>query len=378
LTTPAEPVHVLAHSSVLEPVGGVEVCTLQDSLALVGRGHRVELMYGADGSLRTAYEDAGVALSGPHHFAFDPRRPLRHAGGLASSVRRARSRSADVLWLNRIEHLPWGQAVTRSARTSLVCHLHGPPVFQRMELLGRGVAHFVAVSDFIRRAYVDRGVDPDRITRVYNALPPGAYPVGGLSARAAARQRFGLPADARIVLCYGQMSEAKGVLTLLQAFRRVSEVDPGALLVLVDSNSQRPHAVVQAELHRSDPRSVRVFPIADDVVPFLHAADVVAFPTWLPESFGRVVIEGMATGRPVVASRVGAVPELLTGSMERLLVEPRSATELAAALLDVLDWRDREPGLGAACAAEVDRRFPAAAHVDQLESVLTAAARARR
>ena len=369
---------VLAHSSALEPVGGVEVCTLQDSLALVDRGHRVDLMYGADGSLRGPYEAAGVALSGPHRFAFDPRHPLQHAGALASSTRWARSRSADVLWLNRIEHLFWAQAATRGSRTALVCHLHGPPVFQRMELLGRGVAHFVAVSDFIRQAYVDRGVDPARITRVHNALPPGAYPVGGLPERAAARAALGLPADARIVLCYGQMSEQKGVRTLLQAFRRVFEVDPGALLVLVDSTSGHPQAVVQEELQRMDPRSVRVFPIAEDVVPFLHAADVVAFPTWLPESFGRVVVEGMATGRPVVASRIGAVPELLTGPMARFLVEPRSATELAAALLDVLDWRDDEPGLGAACAAEVDRRFPFGAHVDQLETVLTDAARRRR
>ena len=105
-------------------------------------------------------------------------------------------------------------------------------------------------------------------------------------------------------------------------------------------------------------------------MPFLHACDVVAFPSLLPEAFGRVAVEGMATGRPVVASRVGAVPEILSGPMGRFLVEPGFVEELATRLAGLLDWRRDEPGLGDDCAEWVVRRFPFEAHVDGLERIL--------
>ncbi|GAB3321398.1 hypothetical protein GCM10027451_42860 [Geodermatophilus aquaeductus] len=174
-----------------------------------------------------------------------------------------------------------------------------------------------------------------------------------------------------VVLCYGQMSAEKGVGTLLAAWQRVRELVPDALLVLVDSLSgHRVVPDVQAELDRLPPASYRVFPATTDVVPFLHASDVIAFPTQLPESFGRVVLEGLTSGRPVVASRIGALPEILSGELGRFLVTPRSPAELAERLVAVLDWRQTDPGLGRACSAFVDEHFPFDAHLTALEEVL--------
>ena len=180
-----------------------------------------------------------------------------------------------------------------------------------------------------------------------------------------------------MVLCYGQMSVEKGAHVLLAAWRRVRELVPDALLVLVDSLSDvslRPPAV-QEQMDRLDPASYRVFPATPDVVPFLHASDVVAFPTETEETFGRVALEGLATGRPVVASRIASVPEVLFGEMARFLVPPRSPAELAERLVAALDWRRTEPGLGRGCSAFVEDHFPFDAHVTALEGVLH---RARR
>ncbi len=113
------------------------------------------------------------------------------------------------------------------------------------------------------------------------------------------------------------------------------------------------------------------------VVPFLQAADVVIFPSLMPEAFGRVVIEAMSTGRPVIASCIGAVPEILDGPMARFLVEPGDAGELAAAMDSILDWRTTEPELAQLCADWVAVHFPYDAHVDQLERLLLRYARHR-
>ena len=376
-TTAVPPLHVLTDAQYLAPLGGVELCTVQDSVALAGRGHRVDVVYGSDGSLRPVYEDAGITLRGPHRFSFGPRTAVRDLSGFAGPARWAREQAPDVLWLNRIEHVIWGQVVSRAAGASLVCHLHWWPAHPRLTQLSRGVAQFVAVSDHVRDTYVRLGIAPERITRVHNALPPGSYPYGGDEARARARRRLGLPDDVPVVLCYGQLSVEKGAHTLLAAWQRVRESVPDALLVLVDSLSDQPlrAPAVEERMARLDPASYRVFPATPDVVPFLHASDVVAFPTETEETFGRVALEGLATGRPVVASRIASVPEVLFGEMARFLVPPRSPAELAERLVAALDWRRAEPGLGRACSAFAGEHFPFDAHVTALEGVLH---RARR
>jgi glycosyltransferase involved in cell wall biosynthesis len=368
------PLRILAHSLSLTPIGGVEICTLQDSLALAERGHRVDIMYGADGSLRSTYEAAGVGLRGPYSFGFAPRRSLPDLARFVAPARWARTRSADVLWLNRFEHIVWGQTVARWADCPLVCHLHGSPMFRRIRELSHGVAHFIAVSQYVREAYIASGLNPDRVSLVYNAIPKQQYPFGGALEQLKARESLGLPLSVPIVLCYGQMTPEKGVPTLLEAWRKLGERSPGAILLLVDSMSNDAKATLPAALEREllllDPHSYRRFPITADVLRFLHACDIVVFPSLLQEAFGRVVIEGMATGRPVVASRVGAVPEILSGPMTRFLVEPSSPGQLADRLASLLDWREREPRLGQECAEWVERRFPFSRHVDELESIL--------
>jgi glycosyltransferase involved in cell wall biosynthesis len=372
------PLRVLADSQYLAPVGGVEICTVQDSVALTQRGHRVDVVYGSDGPLRPVYEAAGIGLHGPHRFALAPRSAVPDLLAFAGPARWARRTRPDVVWLNRIEHVIWGQVVSRAAGAPLVCHLHWWPAHRRLRQLARGVAHFVAVSDLVRDAYVEHGIAPERITRVYNALPPGAYPFGGDAERARARQALGLPADVPVALFYGQLSVQKGVPTLLAAWRRVRELVPDALLVMADSLSELglpPVPEVQAELDRTDPASYRLLPATSDVVPLLHASDVVAFPTQMEETFGRVALEGLASGRPVVSGASGAVPEVVTGEMARFLVPPRAPAELAERLVATLDWRRTEPGLGRACSAFAEQRFPFSVHVAALEAVLDGARR---
>jgi glycosyltransferase involved in cell wall biosynthesis len=248
----------------------------------------------------------------------------------------------------------------------------------RLSQFRRGVAHFVAVSDFLRDAWIRAGLDPDRVSVISNAVPPSEYPRGGLLERAAARQRLGLSVDSTIVLCYGRIILEKGIGTLLEAWARLGMSADQAQLVLVGSPSPFESPDLECQLRGMDASSIRWFSMQSDVIPFLHAADLVVFPTWLDEGFGRVVIEGMATGRPVIASRVGAVPEILSGSMDRFLVEPKNPDELASRIRSLLEWREKEPDLGTECADWIDERYPYAQHISDLESVLDNCRKRRR
>ena len=127
-------------------------------------------------------------------------------------------------------------------------------------------------------------------------------------------------------------------------------------------------------LRAAAPGNVRWLPMRRDVLPPLHAADVVVLPAQWQEPFGRVVIEGMATGRPVVASRVGGVPEILTGEFADLLVEPGDPTALTAKLESLRHWRTDDPALAGRCTAHVLDHFSLATSVDRIEEMLMTAA----
>jgi len=149
----------------------------------------------------------------------------------------------------------------------------------------------------------------------------------------------------------------------------VREGKPGQL-VLVGLRMPESEPEVERELASLPAESYRWYPEQSDVVSFLHASDVVVLPTTANESFGRVVIEALATGRPVIGSRVGGIPEILSGSMSRFLVSPGDADDLAERIESVLGWRDADPGLAATCHQWVADHFPYDQHIARVEDVL--------
>jgi glycosyltransferase involved in cell wall biosynthesis len=364
------PLRIITDSWLLDAWGGLEFSTLHNSLALAERGHKLFVAYGHDGSFRSRYEDAGIELKGPVSFKFDVHRPL---GGLKSFIepaKWARAKRPDVIWLNRIENIHWAQAVATWSGCPLVCHLHNMPHPSGASRLRHNVAQFVAVSNFMRDAWVEVGVNPRKICVIKNSLPKSEYPRGGRAERDAARRRLGLPPDIPIVLCYGRMTKEKGVGTILDAWVELQLSSDQALLVLVGSPSPALNPEFEVRLQKLKPETFRWFPMQNDVVPFLHAADLVVFPTLLEEGFGRVAIEGMKTGRPVIASRIGALPEVLSGPMSRFLFEPGNSKELATLVTSLLDWRQREPHLETECAKWEEETYPFDVDVDALEDVL--------
>jgi len=375
-------VKVLAHLLALEPLGGVEQCVLEDTEALVARGHRVAVAYGHDGSLRPTYEALGSPLGGPFAFSMDTRSPWRMVPAYAPAARWARSLDVDVVWLNRFEHILWGHAVARAARRPLICTLHEVPMLRFTRVVGRGVHHYTAVSDHVRDAWIAEGLPPERITTVANAVAGSAYAAAGVPEREAARRELDLPPEVPVVLCYGRLIVEKGVLDLLEAWQvhRRQRIDAGlpvGVLVLLGHPDPTLDPLLREALTAVPAEELRIHPATRDVVPHLRASDVVVFPSRMPEAFGRVVVEGMSTARPVLATRVGAVPELLTGGMDDLLVDVGDPRALGRRISELVDWRRDDPGLGAACRAWVERRFPYTDHVDRLEGVLADAARRR-
>ena len=393
------------------PLGGVEHSTLQVSAELVRRGHECRLLHNAvptsdagtetgtvtgaeagtdaaaeagNGSLRPDWERVAATITRVPGFTVAARRPWRTLHHLPPTIRAARQIEPDAIYLNRSEQLPWALAARRrlfpgSADAGLVVHLrHHPfpgPLVRLLcaRPLGSPRVRFIAVSAFIRDTWVAKGLNPEVVRVVPNGVDPQCYRPPSPTERHAARSRLGVTDDRPVVLCYGRLNPDKGVDTLLEAWSRLAPhstatgpAQPRLLLV----GDATPEIAARIDAPAARTHGVRHLPRRTDVVDLLHAADLVVAPSRWDEPFGRVLIEAMAAGLPVIATRVGGIPEILTGPFADLLVPPDDPDALARTIADTLDWRTRKPWLGWAARDHVRTHFTLDRTADAVEDAL--------
>lgn len=202
---------------------------------------------------------------------------------------------------------------------------------------------------------------------------------------AAFRRRNGIDARAPLVLCAGSITRRRGQDLVVEAVNRVRGELPAVCAVLGVPFPRPQDLGYERELRRAaeaaGPGVVSLAGYEPRMADAYAAADVVVNPRWDAEAFGRVPCEALLAGCPVVAARTGAVPEVLKDGETALLVPPRDAGAIAAAVLRLL----REPALGRRLAergrADVLERFTAEAARDRFSAgiaPLLAARGARR
>lgn len=188
--------------------------------------------------------------------------------------------------------------------------------------------------------------------------------------RAAGRARLGIADGRPLVLFLGTPRPHKGLEPLAEAV--ASLADLGAMLAIVGA----PLGVAWCQgLAAAHPHAIRLFPPQPWSLlgPTLAAADAVALPqALLPFTEAQVpakVYDAMAMARPIVASAVGDLPEILDQGAAGLLVPPGDMPALAAALRRLLTDRELAAGLGAAARRRAVERYSYAAMEQVLEGV---------
>ena len=232
----------------------------------------------------------------------------------------------------------------------------------------RGAQGVVAVSQALADKAVAMGVDPARVHVLYNGVEPNLFTPGPLSD---ARTKLALPQDERILLYVGNLKDTKGCLDLLEAFPRVLATHPDANLLFVGSGPAR-EALLQRAAALGCAARVRLvgavehFALGD----WFRAADLLCLPSH-NEGVPNVVLEAMACGTPVVATRVGGIPEVLP-EHAGILVDAHDRIGLEGALVDALG-KPWDSGRIAAHAS----RFRWDENIQQLGDILQAAAMSR-
>ena len=226
--------------------------------------------------------------------------------------------------------------------------------------LGTRVA---ACSEAVRRFAIERhGLPAATVVTLRNATAP--VPAPSAADRAAARTALGAAPDDRLVGTLGRLDEPKkGLRTFVAAAARVAAAVPRARFVLIGDGAARPELERRAASYGIRDR-VRFHGEVADPERLLPGLDLFVQPS-LWEGFGLSVVEAMAAGLPVVASRVGGIPEAARDQIEALLVPPGDATRLAEAIVSLLRDPARAARLGAAGRRRAVEEFPVARLVDE-------------
>lgn len=220
-------------------------------------------------------------------------------------------------------------------------HQHNPFLKRKLEagVLRLASARAVAVSDGVRRSYqVPFGLTERQTTVIPNAIDLSRFADLTPDAIAQTRHDALCGASGPLVVAVGRIVTQKGFAVLVRATAVLHERLPGVRVAIAGREADGQHEV-RREIDRLGLSGVvRLLGQRRDVVELLAAADVFVSPS-LSEGAPLTHLEAMAAGAPVVATRVGGVPEIIRDGENGLLVPPGQDQPLAEALLRVLEDR---------------------------------------
>jgi glycosyltransferase involved in cell wall biosynthesis len=232
--------------------------------------------------------------------------------------------------------------------------------------------HLIAVSRAIVAKIEHEGRVGAPVSLIYNGVDLARY--AGAVASPTLRDEHRISADAPLVGVVARLEPEKGHPTLLDAWPRVLRDVPDGVLLVIGEGSRRPALEAQAHelgllgAKRGAGRRVAFTGARDDVPALTAALDVAVLPSYR-EAQGLSILEAMALGRPVVASGVGGIPEMIEDGRTGLLVPPHDPGALAEAIVRVLQDAHLRQALGRAGHDLVAERFCLEQMVRSVEAI---------
>ncbi|WP_127842817.1 glycosyltransferase family 4 protein [Actinomyces wuliandei] len=346
---------------------GSDLQLVETVRALLGAGHTVKVALPTDGPLRPVLRAAGAQVAVTPFTVL--RKALLTAGGLTSlglhaavetdRLRRlVRTSGADLVLTNTVT-LPWWPLAGRAAGLPVLAHVHEAESTQHRVIRSGLNAPLLAASRIVVNSSAARdallSVLPrlaSRTTVVHNGVAGPPEPLVPLRRREANSPLH--------VVMVGRLSPRKGVDVVLEAVALLRRGGTDASLTVCGSVFPG-YEWYEEELRRRAAQpdlagQVRFLGYVHPTWPVLETADVVTVPS-RAEPFGNTAVEAMHAGRPLVASRVQGLAEVVTDGVTGLLVPPEEPAALAQALGDLAAHPGKAALLARQAAEDAAARF---------------------
>jgi glycosyltransferase involved in cell wall biosynthesis len=266
----------------------------------------------------------------------------------------------------------WGTLIGRLARVPVVvAHEHGwgvdsPTRLRRLldrSLIGPGTDAFVAVSDATRNRMVEVArLQPEKIVVIPNGIP--AAPA---EPRHDVRAELGIPSSVPVIGTVAKLRQEKAVDILLRSAAHLRERFPGLRVLIAGHGPER--LMLERLCDALELRDTVMFlGVRRDVPDVLAALDVAAFSS-ISEGSPLSVLEAMEAALPIVATRVGGVPELVEHGVHGMLVEPQDVAALTEGVARMLENRPLGAAMGLRAKARRRREFDVDVMVRRIEQL---------
>jgi len=292
----------------------------------------------------------------------------------------------DVLHLQAFGASTFGRIAGLLTRTPTIVHSHACYTYEKrgyplyVKYIDRLLAPFtdraIAISQSVKDFCVNyQGFKPEQVQVVHNPVPQCTRGTRSAEDLRRLRSEYRLEDDVPVAGAITRFYPVKGTHYLIEAFAQVVQALPRARLLLVGDGPDRAALERQArELGIAEQVTFAGF--ERDVEAHLQLCWVSVVPS-IEEGLGLAAIESMAAGVPVVASRVGGLPEVVTDGVTGRLVPRGGVDETAQAILQILGDDDLRKTMGDACRAD-SRRFSMERYVERMELVYSDLTRLKR
>jgi glycosyltransferase involved in cell wall biosynthesis len=325
--------------------GGAELCLI-DIAKPYGKNAMVGLF--ADGDFRNLLEknQIPVEVLATHAIKVSKQSGLFQALGSLGQITPLinqvvqRAKKYDLIYANTQKALVIGAIASFLARRPLVYHLHDILSLEHfsktnlqvaVSLINRCAALVIANSQASKTAFLEAGGKADLVQVVYNGFVAKDYQVDELIVREL-RQNLELE-DKFVVGHFSRLSPWKGQHILIEA---LSQCPENVVVILVGDALFGEHEYVE-DLHQKVTalgleNRVKFLGFRADIPELMAACDLVVHTSTAPEPFGRVIVEAMLCGKPVVAAKAGGAMELVEDGINGFLVTPGKSQELAGVI----------------------------------------------
>ncbi|MFZ5644401.1 MAG: glycosyltransferase family 4 protein [Bacillota bacterium] len=224
----------------------------------------------------------------------------------------------------------------------------------------------ITVSEALRRELIFREkIGPEKLITVYNGIETDIFM--GKKDRVYAESVLGIPSGKKIVGTVARLAPQKGVKFFIQAAALLAEKIDGLVFVVIGDGPLRHE--LEDEARKLKVADIIIFTGERKDVPGLMPGMDVFVLASVTEGLPLTILEAMVAGRPVVATRVGGIPEIIDEEVNGILVDPGDAMGLAAAVEAVLADKEKAERMGEYARSRVLGNFTACMMVNGIESV---------
>lgn len=224
----------------------------------------------------------------------------------------------------------------------------------------------IAVSEAAARRL--QRVNKNKIVVIFNGINLNEYDLPHPDKKLV--EEFGKEENCVFVGTASQLIPRKGYSILLQAASQVLQVGPNVKFVIVGSGEEKySQSLYDLSKDLGITENIIFTGYREDISQIMKILDIVVLPSTHPEGFSRLLLEAMASSKPVVASRIGGNPEAVEDGRTGLIVPPGDVDSLAKALLQLVQNKELRQSMGHAGRQRVKEQFSIEINVSKIESI---------